>query len=82
MQCGHRGRPLRAGSRIVEEGRTEEVFANPQHPYTAELLAAADGSLQSPVVTLAVFPKRDDAGACRSIRVAFGGREMVGKRAD
>jgi microcin C transport system ATP-binding protein len=27
--------------RIVEEGRAREIFANPQHPYTKELLATA-----------------------------------------
>ncbi len=26
--------------RIVEQGRTEDVFSNPQHPYTIDLLAA------------------------------------------
>ncbi|HEX8049135.1 ABC transporter ATP-binding protein [Rhizobium sp.] len=35
----HRVAIMEAGE-IVETGRTEEVFANPAHPYTAKLLAA------------------------------------------
>ena len=28
--------------RIVEEGSVQAIFENPQHPYTKELLAAAE----------------------------------------
>ncbi|MCV2877277.1 ABC transporter ATP-binding protein [Sedimentimonas flavescens] len=34
---------------IVEQGRTEEIFANPQHPYTRKLMAAEPKGLADPV---------------------------------
>ena len=34
---------------IVEQGRTEEIFANPQHPYTRKLLAAEPVGRAEPV---------------------------------
>ncbi|TCP60749.1 microcin C transport system ATP-binding protein [Rhodovulum bhavnagarense] len=34
---------------LVESGRTEEIFANPRHPYTQKLLAAAAGGAPDPV---------------------------------
>jgi microcin C transport system ATP-binding protein len=37
------------GGQIVEQGRTAEIFANPQHPYTQKLLAAEAKGLPAPV---------------------------------
>ncbi|MBY6202665.1 ABC transporter ATP-binding protein [Maritalea mobilis] len=37
------------GGEIVEQGRTEEIFANPQHPYTQKLLAAEPTGTPDPV---------------------------------
>ena len=45
---------MKAG-RIVEEGPTERVLANPQHPYTSELVAAA------PAIPPAWRERRQDA---------------------
>jgi ABC-type dipeptide/oligopeptide/nickel transport system ATPase component len=33
--------------RIVEQARVDQLFAQPQHPYTAALLGAAHGNLLS-----------------------------------
>jgi microcin C transport system ATP-binding protein len=37
------------GGEIVEQGRTAEIFANPQHPYTQKLLAAEQKGGPPPV---------------------------------
>ncbi len=37
------------GGLIVEQGRTEDIFANPQHPYTQKLLAAEAKGRPAPV---------------------------------
>lgn len=43
MQCG----------RIVERGTTDELFANPQHPYTRQLLQAIPKPIPPQLVTVA-----------------------------
>jgi microcin C transport system ATP-binding protein len=41
------------GGEIVETGKTGDIFANPQHPYTQKLLAAAAKGVAPPVATSA-----------------------------
>lgn len=60
---------------IVEEGRTEEVFSPPHHPYTATLLSAV------PSLRSAARPRGDAAGFAEPADRAAGtpdGRGVVG----
>ncbi len=49
------------GGEIVEQGRTAEIFANPQHPYTQKLLAAEQKGGPPPVPAGAAEVVRTDA---------------------
>ena len=44
--------------KIVEEGRTDEIFANPRHPYTRDLLGAMPRLSQSRVIPLVAIEGR------------------------
>ena len=44
--------------KIVEEGRTEEIFANPRHPYTRDLLGAMPRLSRSRVIPLVAIDGR------------------------
>jgi microcin C transport system ATP-binding protein len=54
------------GGEIVETGRTEAIFAHPQHPYTRMLLAAEPSGLPEPVAIEAEMIVETD-----SLRVWF-----------
>ncbi len=59
--------------RIVEDGRTENVFAHPMHPYTKALISAV------PRITSSVIPQfDDDPEAFLSPRMTHGAREAAG----
>ncbi|MCU0902472.1 MAG: ABC transporter ATP-binding protein [Tabrizicola sp.] len=49
------------GGEIVEQGRTAEIFANPQHPYTQKLLAAEQKGGPPPVPANATEVVRTEA---------------------
>jgi oligopeptide transport system ATP-binding protein len=60
---------------VVEEGRTEDIFADPKHPYTRALLAAEPTGRKLPVAPTA--PRMIDA---TDVRVTFriGGGFLAG----
>ena len=49
------------GGRIVEQGETDAIFANPEHPYTRKLLAAEPSGRPAPVPEGAAEVVRTDA---------------------
>ncbi|MEX0304627.1 MAG: ABC transporter ATP-binding protein [Leisingera sp.] len=51
---------------IVEEGPAEEIFANPQHPYTQKLLAAEPSGQPQPVE-----PEAEELVAAKDLKVWF-----------
>lgn len=60
---------------IVETGGTEEIFANPQHPYTQMLIAAEPRGTPLPVADNA-----PDVAAVRDLRVHFPVRSGLLRR--
>ncbi len=51
---------------FVETGRTEEIFANPQHPYTVKLLSA-----EAPGAPLPVPEGAEEVAATEGLRIWF-----------
>lgn len=54
------------GGEIVEQGPAEEIFANPQHPYTQMLLAAEPQGRADPIA-----PDAPEVVATRDLRIWF-----------
>ena len=57
---------VRKDGEIVEQGRTSEIFANPQHPYPQKLLSAESTGVPNPVK-----PDAEEIASTDSLRIWF-----------
>ncbi|MGD0699212.1 MAG: ABC transporter ATP-binding protein [Trebonia sp.] len=63
--------------RLVEVGRPDEIFDNPQHPYTQRLVAAVPSRLPVPVRDVAAVDRREAVITVTDLRKSYGDIEAV-----
>jgi len=63
--------------RVVEIGRPDQIFDNPQHPYTQRLVAAVPSRLPVPVRDVAAVEERETVIKVTDLRKAYGSIDAV-----